>query len=626
MERLEPQKRPDRWYRQTDRRGRLALALLGPALVIYLCQLVTLQSPAAALGWMDVHPQAVCLTYLVLLAAQLFLTFLTDRLFVAQVLTLVPCLLLSIASYLKQTVNGVPLLASDLAMAGQAGQVAGFLRPGMPLGEGTWLAIGLALAFLALCFCFSRPEGTMELPRRLGALGATAAVLAYALLSPASAALLAGEEGESQAMRNDRLGLLAGLYSAVRDSAMAEPDAYSEDGMNRILLQIAADAPETVEPEEKPNVVLVVSESFFDPTVLPGVEFESDPIPEFHTLAEDWPHGTFLSNTYAGGTGNVEMELFTGIPSAFLGAGESLASLSDPGAYDRVPSLARAFGAEGYETLFVHSYNGSLYSREHNIPALGFDQIVYQDDFLVERTYAGGYTSDDALADELIARFEEKEGPVFLYGLTMENHQPYFTGKFDGPSPVEVHADGLTEEENGMLDALVHGLWDADAALGKLVDYFSQVEEPTILVFLGDHLPGMSLAGGDTIYSLLGWSTTGDTAKWGAEEMARMHSTDFLVWNNFGADLAVPEQISCTDMGSALLDWAGLPGSLYFDWVGQATETMTLYRERLFVAADGTAYHEPPEDCLDVVADWRNIVYDMLYGEQYITEELTEPR
>lgn len=166
---------------------------------------------------------------------------------------------------------------------------------------------------------------------------------------------------------------------------MAEPDSYSEDGMNRILLQLRAEAEQPAEPVVKPNVVLVVSESFFDPTRLPGVSFSADPVPNFHALADAFPSGVFLSNTYAGGTGNVEMELFTGIPSAFLGAGESLTGLGDTSAYRRVPSLARVFGAAGYETLFVHSYNDELYDRARNIPALGFDQIIYQDDFLVDK-------------------------------------------------------------------------------------------------------------------------------------------------------------------------------------------------------------------------------------------------
>ena len=71
--------------------------------------------------------------------------------------------------------------------------------------------------------------------------------------------------------------------------------------------------------------------------------------------------------------------------------------------------------------------------------------------------------------------------------------------------------------------------------------------------------------------------------------------------------------------------WPGVLRSLYFQWVADAGEQMLLYRERLFVAADGSPHHEPTEDCASLVADWKNIVYDMLYGEQYITQALTEP-
>lgn len=606
---------------------RLGLSLLGPAVTVFLCQMVTLQSSGEkTFAWMREHLWAVCATYLVLLTVQLCLLFLTDRLLPAQALTLVPCLLLSIASYLKQMTNGTPLLVSDLIMAGQAGQIAGFLRPKLSLGGGTWLAIALAAGLLAACFFVSLPKHPTRIHRRLIG-GLVMVCLAVGELTSLNAAAgLQGEKGESQAMRNQRLGLLAGLYSVFCQSAMEQPDTYSEDGMNRLLLQIAAEAGPAAAQEVKPNVILLMSESFFDPTILPGVRFTDDPVPNFHALSEQWPHGSFYSNTYAGGTGNVEMEIFTGIPSGLLGAGESLTTLSEPGAYGRLPSLARAFGGQGYETLFLHAYSDELYGRAHNIPLLGFDEILYQKDFTVERTLAGGYTSDETLVEQLIACFEEKEGPLFCYGLTMENHQPYFTGKFDHPAPVGVNAQTLTQEENGMLEALTHGLWDADAALGKLVDYFSTVEEPVILVFLGDHLPGLSLDGGDTIYARLGWSTTGDTSAWDSQEMKQMHRTDFLVWNNYQAQLDVPEQVSCSSLGSMLLDLAGVDKPLYFQWVEQSLDEVFLYRERLFIAGDGTPYPEPPEDCQETVARWENIVYDMLGGEQYITGALTQPR
>ena len=83
------------------------------------------------------------------------------------------------------------------------------------------------------------------------------------------------------------------------------------------------------------------------------------------------------------------MELFTGIPSAFLGAGESLTGLGDTSAYRRVPSLARVFGAAGYETLFVHSYNDELYDRARNIPALALTRSFIRTTSLWTRLMPG---------------------------------------------------------------------------------------------------------------------------------------------------------------------------------------------------------------------------------------------
>lgn len=605
---------------------RTPLIFFAPLFLLFLCQTVALQSPAAALAWIDGHTQAVFFTYLLFLGAQLVLLGLTGRLFWAVLATCLPVLTFAIANHLKESVNGTPILASDLSMLGRAGEIAGFLRPGMALGTGTWQALGLALVLLLAAFWFSRPGTPGCWPRRLAGAVLGAALAAACVLAPASAALLDGEEGETQAGRNGRLGLVAGIYSALRESAMEEPDAYSENNMNRILgeLRRRRQAEEDGVDGERPNIVFILSESFFDVTRLPGLEFRADPIPNFHALAEAYPAGTFLSNTYAGGTGNVEMEIFTSIPSAFPGAGEDLTSLTDKSAYERAPSLVKALAGQGYETVMVHSYNDGLYNRQITMPALGFDRTVYEEDFPASAARAGGYLSDDALVDELIAQFEAKEGPMFLYGLTMENHQPYYTDKFDAPSGVGYSADALEGDELGVLDALIHGLHDADAALGRLVDYFAGCGEPVLLVFVGDHLPGLYLDGEDTIYSKLGYADTADTEAWDPEELMRMHGTDFLVWNNFGAQLEAPDTVSCTGLAAKILGWAGLRKPLYFTWVDEAMEDMLLYRARLFVAADGTPSYAVAGDALRTVSTYRSIVYDILYGERYIAPALTD--
>ncbi len=617
---------PSPWRKKRFRRrvGGVLL-LLSPLLLIFCCQLITLRFLDKTFLWFASHPGPVLLTVGLLFLTELALLLAFGRPFWAVLIPAVPITVLAVASTLKELINGVPLLISDLSMARHAGSIAGFLRPGMSWGNGTLPALcllGLLLLGLALFF-----RGAVLSPGRYRAAGCemTVVLLALLLLASPLRAFAAGEEGETQAGRNERLGFLLGLYSAGVDSAMSEPGDYTEDELNRILLELETEAEPASQPEVRPNIVLLVSESFFDVTELPGLTFTRDPILNFHALSRRWPSGIFLSNTYGGGTGNVEMEILTGIPSAFLGAGESLTTLSDPTAYERLPSIVKVLSSQGYETVMVHSYNDALYNRGVNLPKIGFQTTVYQEDFPKDSHEAGGFLSDHSLTQELIRRFEAKgEGPVFLYGLSMENHPPYHAGKFFGePSNLGTESSLLNKAGLEVMDALALGLRDADAALGELLDYFSAQEQPVIVIFLGDHLPGLYVTEEDNLYTAMGYSTGSNTQDWTAEEMKKMHSTRFLVWNNFDADLDVPQVLSCTSLGPQLLSWAGAERPLYFQWVDKASGEALLYRPRLFVSGEGLAYEKPPKESEETMSVWRNLVYDAIYGHGYVTEKIT---
>lgn len=616
-----------RWKRLLDEmgRGRLLLLLLIPLMVLVLCQYIVFQSMTEALLWLAGHPLPTALTWLALLLVCVAVVGLSDRLLAGALVIFVPCILLAMASQLKQAVNGIPLLVSDLALAGQAAEIAQFAAADSASATPTALAMLLGSLLLMAACRLSRPGQPTPWRRRLIRFGGSGLALALLLVFPGTTALLTGEEGEDQAGRNDRLGLLGGLYSGAFAAGSSAPGEYSQDAMNAIYLELREEGEEIPPSGVTPNVILVVSESFIDLTRLPAVEWSADPVPNFHALASEFPAGTFLSNTYAGGTGNVEMEILTGIPSAFLKEGESLTSLTGEGVYERIPSVARAFAKGGYKTAFVHAYNDALYGRSANMPAVGFDTVLFQEDFTVEKRYDGGeYISDDAMTDQIIALLEETEEPLFLHALSMDNHQPYHGEKYDTPSPVTGTSDRLDGEMLTALDCLTHGIHRADAALGRLTEYLEGTDEPTIVVFLGDHLPGMYLGTDRSMYVELGYVDVADTAQWSAETMLQMHSTDFLVWNNYGGELEVPRTVSCTALGSMMLDWAGVSKPLWFTYVDKAMEEMLLYRSRLYVSSDGSAYAAPPEADSAAVEEFRTVVYDLLYGEGYIAPKLTE--
>lgn len=628
----QPRKKKERVYNPWSW---LATLLLGPLAIVLCVQTITMSSLFKALGWFFTHLGAAALNYLALLFAMTIILALIWKIWSAFLVLAIPCIVLAVINRIKLSVNGVPLLLSDFTMITEAGAVAEFMSPSFKISVGVWIGLVLTVVGVVLAGRLGwRPkELTPRWSLRRKLIGVVAALLALVMFLPYG--FYKGPKGETQAERNQRLGLLGGLYSAVLNRVF-DNDTYNKEQLNKLLdsmnspIPLPSEEPEPIPTEEPepvvPNVILMMSESFCDPQIiLPGVEFDADPTPYFHALAQEWPTGKFYSNTYAGGTGNVEMEVFTGIPTAFLKEGEDLTNLRGEGVYDRLPSIVKSFKSAGYSTRFVHNYTSRLYNRTENFPAIGFDELTFEDDFPEDAKWDGPYLEDMELVYEMIRTFEEKEEgqPMLLYGLTMENHQPYYDGKFPNSSELNPRSDKLNESELKTVEALVYGVQAADKALGALVEYFETVEEPTIIVFWGDHLPGLYVDDTNTIYSKLGYVPTADTLAWDAETMKQMHTTSFLVWNNYGADLEVPGSSGPSGLGSHILDWAGISKPLYFQWVEQSMKTILLYRSRLYIDDWGRPWKEPLEEDEAVVSLYRDLVYDLVYGDGMAASALT---
>lgn len=607
-----PQRKETEMGKTIRERGWYAALLAAPLLLLVWIQLIDLGSLGGVLAWMAASLGAAALTYGLLLAAQCLLAALTGRLWMAYVILAVPTVTLAVANCLKTRINGAPVEVSDLAMAFHLDKLAGFVAPNVKLGAAAWTAVVLAAAVAAGLVVLEWRRARPPRATRLTALGVSVLALTLGLLLPRGLLTAKGEQAE----RNRQFGLLAGLYSGALSRQIQRPADYSQERTGRLWAELAMS--ETLEtPEVRPHVVMVMSESFYDlEQSLPEVRFATDPTPNYHALIKEWPSGPFLSNTYGGGTGNVELEVISGIPKALHK--DNFVAMEDPLEYDRLPSIVKAFGEAGYQTGYIHNYTSVIYDREVYLPRVGFDWARFEADFPADSPRSGTYLSDMALTQEIIRAFEEKkdEGPLFLFGASMENHQPYHRDKFFQPSGLEPTCETLGREELEVLDALAQGLRGADEALGALLDYFKDCGEPVLVVFWGDHLPSLPCGDGDSIYVRLGLVPNNDTLTWSPEELKRMHTTTYLIWNNYGGELEVPQTISATALGSRVLEWAGVEKPLYFRWVDRALETMLLYRSKLYVSADGRAYHAPPEQDQETMALFEELVYDILYGEE----------
>ena len=212
-----------------------------------------------------------------------------------------------------------------------------------------------------------RRKETWHPSRRAGLLVSAAGVaLLLAALLPGAplqkAALALDQDSADQSARNQQAGVVLGIYTAwAQRVEVIQAEGNAQAAQLADTFRKGALAPGTAASEGTPDIIFITSESFFDVTRLPGITFEEDPLPNFHRLAETSTNGWCLSNNYGNGTGNVEMEMFTGLSSSLLREGDTLTTL-DEGVYAQLPTTVRQLKQAGYATEFVHAHTNELYT------------------------------------------------------------------------------------------------------------------------------------------------------------------------------------------------------------------------------------------------------------------------
>ena len=604
------------------------LLLAGPLATVYACQWITLQGGGAAFAWMGSHGGAVGVSWLLLVLAELAILGLTRLGGLSFLLSAVLPLGLTVVSYYKTVLNGEPLLLTDFSLAGEIGNVASFAMDRITVSRLTALALALVVGWTAALTSLDVLGRRWRVSWRLTFRGG--AVLFGGSLLTLSLALAAGvqdycvtqyEAYPMQADRNQGCGVALSLLSTWYGSQAKGSDVYSELRMQEILLEMRQDLAQQDTSQEKPHIIFVMNESFFDVTRLPGVTFSKDPLPNYHRLSGDATYGQFYTITCGGGTGWVEMETFTGVAMEELDGGTANTDLT-AAEYEALPSYVRVLDENGYETIAFHAHTSELYNRDKTYPHIGFDQVLFYEPFQDMATYEGGYFDDDSSADVIISLFEEyRDDPTYIYTMTMQNHQPYYAGRYE-EHRVEVSSDLLSQEDLEVLGCYVDGLYDADRMLGKLVDYFSAVEEPVILVFAGDHIPGLYLNDTESIYSKLGRVPTSTSTGWSAEDYREMLSTDYIIWTNF-TEGAGEKPSSTTAMGAAILQLAGVENTPFYAWMAEETGSTLLFHYGILdVAPDGQLAAEDDAAVAAFQAAYSDVIYDLLYGEGYIARQV----
>lgn len=263
---------------------------------------------------------------------------------------------------------------------------------------------------------------------------------------------------------------------------VSKPVNYTADTMNKVEAEVASFEGKG---SERPDIVVIMSESFSDPLKIEGLAFEKDPLPHFREIGREGISGDLMVSVIGGKTANTEFEFLTGYAVRLLPEG------SVP--YQQhikndIRSLPRFLKEKGYYTTAIHNNVPQFWNREKVYPFMGFDRFWDIKDFKNPTMY-GNWMSDKDLTDKVIEALEEDKGKPnnFVFAVTVQNHAPY-----DTPAEVEdidVKGD-LSEADLTLMKKYVRGISVSDQELYRLYEYLKEREKPTVLCFFGDHLPG----------------------------------------------------------------------------------------------------------------------------------------
>lgn len=500
-------------------------------------------------------------------------------------------LLIAFISHTKYQYRGDVVTTSDIFLLNEASDISSYLNSSLYIKLSIYLLIFLIISLLLII----NKNPALTISKRIFlSVGSILILLTFVIwVGP----YVKSEKQVTILPGKNSTGYIAGLISGIKNTNTKNDSVYSKSRITEIKNSLPSNSENK---DFKPNVIMVLSEAFWDPTQVDTIKFAEDPLPFYHSLVKEYSSGEILSPVFGGSTANPEFESLTGLSTHFI---------DDPTPYVQsikrpLDSLASIFKTYGYESSVVHSYHNWFYNRPNVYQNLGFDKFI-SGEFFNTPTMIGPFMDDKDLYDSVLREIQATENPNFIYTITMLNHGPYKSDRFeDKKTNPDIVSGELSKSSNEILNAYSHSLKYVDQALEKLINDLNGINEPTILVFFGDHLP---LLGEDyAVYKELNFFNNSDTLL----DYQRKFTTPIIVWNNFGAEKEDLGIQSTNFIGEYVLNLSEKQGNNIFSSLSQ------LRQKGITVIPEEQYYEDFLVNSTDF-EDFRLLQYDVLFGKDY---------
>jgi hypothetical protein len=397
------------------------------------------------------------------------------------------------AGLIKLEQLGLPLLPADFRFLGAGGGAALFRH----YVEVHHLVVPVSLAVLAVAALWFEPRRARPGAAARGGIAVVALAATVTLAGGARVwrdvydAWGTGFEPWSPAETVARLGVAPTLLAYHWE--LRRPDRRPPD-RDRVLEFIAEHAEAfnrsaAIDGDGVvPDIVVVQSESFFDPARLVDIS-ERNTLPNFRRLAARGWSGDLAVPTYGGGTIRTEFEFLSGVPlAAFPGVEYPYFELVDA----PMPGLMRTLVEQGYRTTVLHPNDAAFWNRRDALARLGAERFLALPAF-ADAPRCGLFVADAALTDRVVAELADDGPPQFLFAISMEAHGPYeWRPGLDADALAAIELPAYLDDHGARtLRHYLYHLANADRELARLADVVARRARPTVLLFYGDHLPGL---------------------------------------------------------------------------------------------------------------------------------------
>lgn len=539
--------------------------------------------------------RTIVINYLLWLSLLLFSIFIFKKRYQSFIFYLIFLSLFSLINHYKNNLWGTPLVISDTNLVGDLIKFIPSLISGTNIKDG--LVIGTISLFIIFYFLKKfLNQNNPPIKKKFPLIIIPILIFLFPIFFPKhfqqTITKLKIETYIPNPIDNCYVnGVLFCFYNDFKNVNPPTPKNYNQQTIQQIYTNLNSlpSLREVTENSEvsgfkSPNIIIILSEAFWDPTLLPQVTYSQDPIANVRKDIKS----TFISPSFGGGTANVGFELLTGLSNYFLnGISPYSQAIKKP-----LPSLFSLFKDQGYLTTAIHPFYASAYNRKSVYKKLNLDNFITIED-MKDLQYAGPFVSDSYFNQQLINQLNTTTQPQLIFGLSMQNHVVFKPNRYSDHQ-IKIKSN-LNQNDQDVLQSYVDGLYLTNTDYLQLKNTLNQIKKPTILIFFGDHLT--SLGNGTDIYQKAGFDTN---------DKIKMHSTFVTAWSNFNQKFNFPSQISPNFLSLEILKLANIQPKHQFKILNNLAQTDSVISNSII-----------PKFSSQEISDYELIQYDLLSGKQY---------